>query len=160
MQTIVDEAWRGVRTLSHTIHPRVLDDLGLAAALEWLARRTREQSGITTAVSATVDGAPPVAVASVLYRVAQEAIRNAVRHASPTQIAISLEATNRVARLIVSDDGCGFDVRAAEAARPGMGLFIMRERLDLVHGQLEITSDPGGGTDVRAAVPLTTPAAS
>lgn len=160
MQSIVDETWRDVRTLSHTIHPRVLDDLGLTAALEWLARRTREETGIAASVSAVVTGAPPVSAASVLYRVAQEAVRNAVRHANPTHIEINLAADDEVARLVIADDGCGFDVHAGERARSGMGLFIMRERLELLHGQLEITSRPGAGTKVQAAVPLTTHMAS
>jgi signal transduction histidine kinase len=160
MQAIVDETWRDVRTLSHTIHPRVLDDLGLAAALELLGRRTHEQAGIRTTVRAAGGATVPVVPASVLYRVAQESVRNAVRHAGATHIAIDLEADERTARLTVSDDGCGFDAPAAEAHRPGMGLFIMRERVDLVRGQLEIVSETARGTQIRATVPLTPPAAS
>jgi len=100
--------------------------------------------------------AVPAVTASVLYRVAQESVRNAVRHANATTITIDLRVESEVARLGVSDDGCGFDVPMAEAQRPGMGLFIMRERVDLVGGHLEIASQVGRGTVVRAAVPLST----
>ena len=157
MQNIVDETWRDVRTLSHTIHPRVLDDLGLQAALELLARRTREQSGLITSAHATGTVAVPAVTASILYRVAQESVRNAVRHAHATEITIDLRVESEVARLCVADDGCGFDVPTAAAERPGMGLFVMRERVDLVRGQLEIASQVGRGTVVRAAVPFGTP---
>ena len=160
MHAIVDETWRDVRTLSHTIHPRVLDDLGLAAALELLGRRTHEQAGIRTTVRAPGGAAVPVVAASVLYRVAQESVRNAVRHSSATTITIELDVDETAARLTVSDDGCGFDARAAEAHRPGMGLFIMRERVDLVRGQLEIISQATDGTQIRAAVPLASPVVS
>lgn len=157
MQTIVDETWRDVRALSHTIHPRVLDDLGLPAALEWLARLTRDQADIEIKVSADAKGAAlPLSAASVLYRVAQESVRNAVRHANPRQISITLWADPAATRLTVSDDGHGFDMAAAAKARSGMGIFIMRERIELVDGRLEISSQPGYGTSIRAAVPLGT----
>ena len=82
IRTIAASALEEVRVLSHTVHPRVLDDLGLVAALEWLARRTRAASGVDIEVNAPADSAPyavPSAAASVLYRVGQEALANAVR---------------------------------------------------------------------------------
>jgi signal transduction histidine kinase len=157
MHEIVREALSEVRTLSHNVHPRVLDDLGLVAALEFLVRRTREQSGIPSRVHSDVRVAVPVPVASVLYRVAQEALRNATRHARPTTLAVDIAALDGVARLVVQDDGSGFDVGAAEAERRGMGLFVMRERLALVDGTLVIESVPGSGTTIRADVPLDPP---
>jgi signal transduction histidine kinase len=93
-------------------------------------------------------------VASVLYRVAQEAVRNAVRHAAPAVIQITIVGDDTSARLEVSDDGCGFDLAAAHARRDGMGIFIMRERVALVDGELDISPRPGGGTAIRATVPL------
>jgi signal transduction histidine kinase len=159
MREIVVEALAEVRTLSHNVHPRVLDDLGLVAALEFLARRTREQSGIRTHVISDVDGAVPLPVASVLYRVAQEAVRNAVRHARPADLRVRLTSDGAAAVLEVVDDGPGFDVDAALARRDGMGLFVMRERLALIGGRLDVVSRPGAGTAVRASAPLSeTPA--
>jgi signal transduction histidine kinase len=153
MHEIVTEALREVRTLSHTVHPRVLDDLGLVAALEALARRAREPNGLVTRVHASVDRPVPGPVASVLYRVAQEALRNAARHAQASAVDVRVTADGRTVRLVVADDGVGFDVPAAEAARTGLGLFVMRERLSLVDGVLVIDSEPGAGTRLTATVP-------
>jgi signal transduction histidine kinase len=154
MREIVVDALAEVRTLSHNVHPRVLDDLGLVAALEFLARRTREGSGVAVRVTSDVEAAVPAPVASVLYRVAQEAVRNAVRHGQPRDLRVTVAADADEARLEVEDDGVGFDVGAAEAARAGMGLFLMRERLALIGGRLEIQSAPGQGTRVRATAPM------
>jgi len=157
IRTIAGSALEEVRVLSHTVHPRVLDDLGLVAALEWLARRTRAASGVEIEVNAPADSAPysvPSAAASVLYRVAQEALANAVRHAKPKSVRLMVVATPERASLEVADDGVGFDVEEAEHRRPGMGLFSMRERVSLVDGQLEIVSSVGAGTRVTASIPL------
>ena len=89
-------------------------------------------------------------VASVLYRVAQEAVRNAVRHARASDVTVRVAVSPGEAVLTVRDDGAGFDVAQAEAARRGMGLFVMRERLALIHGTLDIASAPGRGTTVLA----------
>lgn len=150
MREIVVESLAEVRTLSHNVHPRVLDDLGLVAALEFLARRTRQQSGLAVHMTSDAQLEPPMAVASVLYRVAQEALRNAVRHARARDVTVRIGVTSHEAVLAVHDDGIGFDIAAAEAARRGMGLFVMRERLALIAGTLEITSSPGRGTMVLA----------
>jgi len=147
-----------VRVLSHTVHPRVLDDLGLSAALEWLVRRTRAASGLDIEVAASDESAPypvPPSAASVLYRVAQEALTNAVRHSRAAKVRVSLDATPQRAVLEVMDDGVGFDLDEAERRRPGMGLFSMRERAALVDGTLEIVSSAGAGTRVIASIPLT-----
>ncbi len=145
-----------VRTLSHAVYPRVLDDLGLRAALEWLARRTRERGAIDVDVVSDVKAPVPSAAASVLYGVAQEALRNAERHAGAGAVRVQLREDARSATIVIEDDGCGFDVAEAESRRPGMGLFTMRERVALVEGRLAIESTPGEGTRVTAVVPLAT----
>jgi len=144
-----------VRLLASSVHPRVLDDLGLAAALEWIARQTREQEGLDVEVRADQQAQVPALPASVLYRVAQESLRNAVRHAQAGRVELSLRCTPESASLEVRDDGRGFDVRRAEERRPGMGLFSMRERVGLVNGALTVDSAPGRGTRILATVPLT-----
>jgi signal transduction histidine kinase len=155
VRDMVAEALEEVRSLSHTIHPRVLDDLGLAAALSWLTRQTREQESLDAEAFAD-DGAPiPRLEATVLYRVAQESLRNAVRHAHAHRVEVWLRRTPTTATLEVVDDGRGFDVRRAEERRPGMGLFSMRERVGLANGTLAVESAPGRGTRVVATVPLT-----
>jgi signal transduction histidine kinase len=106
-------------------------------------------------VTSGASEAIPRAAASSLYRVAQVALRNAVRHGSPRAVRVTLSADATAARLRIADDGRGFDVQEAESRRPGMGLFSMRERIALVNGTLAITSAPGQGTVIEATVPLT-----
>jgi signal transduction histidine kinase len=154
MHDVAKQALAEVRTLSHTMHPRVLDDLGLVTAVEHLARRTREQARLRVWVTSAEEAPVPRVVASVLYRVAQEALGNAVRHAQAGEVFIALRSTDREITLEVRDNGVGFDVAAAEASMRGLGLFSMRERLGLVDGGLTITSTPGAGTTVRATIYL------
>jgi signal transduction histidine kinase len=155
LRELAAEALEEVRSLSHTMHPRILDDLGLAAALEWLGRQTCTQTSLDVQVCADDAGAPiPAPLASALYRVAQEALRNAVRHAGAEHVDLRLRQEAGAAVLEVADDGQGFDVERAEERRPGMGLFSMRERVALVNGRLAVTSAKGHGTLVVATVPL------
>ena len=155
VKEMAGSALEEVRTLSHRVHPRVLDDLGLVAAVRWLARQARDSAGVEVTVDALGKTETITApVASVLYRVAQEALTNAVRHAAPTSVAIAVQVDAATATLEVADDGCGFDLAEAEARRPGMGLFSMRERVSLVDGQLDVVSSLGAGTRVVARVPL------
>jgi signal transduction histidine kinase len=151
------EALEEIRTLSHTIYPRVLEDLGLHAALDWLARRTRETSSLEVGVTLRGAGSVPATIASGLYRVAQEALLNAVRHASATTVELRLDVEPEYVSLEIEDDGNGFVVRDGEARRPGMGIFSMRERVALVDGVLDIDSAPGRGCCVRAHIPLDEP---
>ncbi|MEO8944986.1 MAG: ATP-binding protein, partial [Gemmatimonadaceae bacterium] len=104
-----------------------------------------------------VDGSDerlPAVARSVLYRVAQEAVSNARRHASPTTIGIRLRLTRDTASLEVLDDGKGFELASASGPRAGIGLFTMQERVSLVDGEFLIDSSPGAGTRVRASIPL------
>jgi signal transduction histidine kinase len=142
-----------VRLLASSVHPRVLDDLGIVAAVKKLARDTARSSGVPVRVHApdTID--VPQAIASVLYRVAQESVRNASTHAGATSIDITLQRTPELVAVEVVDNGQGFDVDEAVRRRPGMGLFTMRERVSLVDGTFEIRSDDRG-TTVAAAIPL------
>ena len=155
LRTLASEALEEVRSLSHTMHPRVLDDLGLPAALEWLVRQTGEQSAIDVHV-ATVELDPPLSPyrAAALYRIAQEAIRNVLRHSQARHLDVRLRKDGESAVLEIIDDGHGFDVARAEARRPGMGLFSMRERVGLVGGSLSVRSAHGDGTVILATVPL------
>jgi two-component system, NarL family, sensor kinase len=150
-----------VRLLSITMHPRVLDDLGLPAALKHLAREMKRNGEIEFHVDAPAS-TPMLARehASVLYRVAQEAVVNAVRHGGPSSVWIRLDVEGGDATLEVSDDGSGFDSTVVSRDAAGLGIFSMRERAALVGGSFELTSRPGAGTRVRATVPSTSPAIS
>jgi signal transduction histidine kinase len=156
VKQLTSEVLEEVRMLAHTMHPRVLDDLGLPAALRNLVREAQLRTSAVLEVE--VDDAAralPSATASVLYRVAQESVANAIAYAGATAIRVRLSLTDARATLEVHDDGSGFDVDAAASRRPGMGLFSMRERVGLASGRFTIDSSPGRGTLVRADVPLT-----
>jgi signal transduction histidine kinase len=142
-----------VRLLASSVHPRVLDDLGIVAAVKKLARDTTRASSVEVKVTAPDAIEIPHAIASVLYRVAQEAVRNAATHAFARSIRITLQTGEGVVAIEVADDGAGFDVTDAMRRRPGMGLFTMRERVSLVDGTFEIRSD-SRGTTVAATVPI------
>lgn len=155
------DALEEVRLLSTTVHPRVLDDLGLPAALNHLARESGRRSGIGIGVDAPA-AAPmlPRDRASVLYRVAQEAVANSLRHGSPTVVRIRLAIDDRSATLEVTDDGSGFDAQTTARNAPGLGIFSMRERAALVDGTFELVSRPGAGTRVSVSVPIVVTAGS
>jgi hypothetical protein len=97
----------------------------------------------------------PADIALCLFRVLQEALRNAVRHSAARRFAVSLQGTADALSLTVRDDGRGFDAESAAHDR-GLGLTSMRERLKLVAGELSIESKPGKGTTIMARVPLAT----
>jgi signal transduction histidine kinase len=154
LRQLVSSALEETRTLSHLLYPQVLDDLGLVAAIEWLARQARESSSVDVFVESDVRGEISRTAASVLYRVAQEALRNALTHAAASAVTLRVEADDDWATMEVVDDGDGFDVSDAENRRPGMGLFAMRERVSLVDGTVDFHSVIGRGTRVSATVPL------
>lgn len=155
MQTIVGDALVEVRGLAHGLHPRVLDDLGLFAALEQLARQTRVGREVEIVVHKNVEGRVPPTQSAVLYRVAQEALHNAVKHSEATRIDIRLTCARGFAEVRVCDNGCGFEPgKASSGDRPGMGLFVMEERVSLASGAFSVVSTLGQGTEVTGRVPV------
>jgi signal transduction histidine kinase len=139
------------QALSRELHPSIVEDLGLAAAADALCTGVahREKTAIRFLQSGA-DDALPRDRAVCLYRVLQEGLRNATRHARATQVTVTLDFGERDASLRVEDDGVGFE--AGKAGR-GLGLSSMRERVALVEGQLRLHSRPGEGTEVVARVP-------
>ena len=152
VQAIVSDALSEVRGLAQGLHPRVLDDLGLTAAIEQLARHARA-GGSQVTVSSSVQVPPSQVVASVLYRVVQEALANAVKHSHATAIHVDVAADAASARVRVTDDGCGFHRDQVAQQSDGMGLFAMNERVLLVDGSFDIRTQPGAGTQVSARIP-------
>lgn len=156
MRELAGDVLEEVRSMAHAMHPNVLDDLGLASALEWLTRKTEEHTAleIDLAADAALDAsALPREAAAALYRVAQESIRNIERHSGAHVVHIALRQRADYVSLDIADDGRGFDLQEATTRRPGMGLFAMRERLGLVDGSLEVDTAPGRGTRIHASVP-------
>ncbi|HTJ77237.1 MAG TPA: sensor histidine kinase [Acidimicrobiales bacterium] len=133
------------------LRPFVLDDLGLAPGLESLARSL---TGLEVDVDVEPVSLPPH-VEVALYRIAQEALQNVVKHAEASAVAVQLRAMDGEVRLVVSDDGRGFEEDPATApAVHGYGLVGMRERAELIGATLTIASRPGTGTRLDVTVPL------
>jgi len=95
----------------------------------------------------------PVERAAVLYRVAQESVRNALRHANASRIVVRLDGTAAGFTLVVEDDGVGFDLAQQRLGASGLGLFTARERVSLAQGRFDLVTRPGGGTTVTASIP-------
>jgi two-component system CheB/CheR fusion protein len=143
-----------VRQISHRLHPAILDDLGLLAALKALVEEFGEREAMpATFSSINVSESIPTNVASVLYRITQEALRNVSKHAGKTHVKVILEGNENLLSLQVVDLGLGFD-QEAELAREGLGLISMTERARQIHGEFHIKSSLGKGTTVTVSVPM------
>jgi two-component system sensor histidine kinase UhpB len=149
------EAARGslddVRRIARELRPEALDDLGLASALNTLATRVARDAGVHVDRRLSGDTGLSADAELVVYRVAQEALTNIARHAGARRVELVLERRGPVTRLLVRDDGGGFD--PARVPR-GSGIRGMRERAVLVGGRLLLDSAPGRGTQVRLEVPV------
>ena len=143
-----------VRHLAYQFHPSILDDLGLPVALQRLvddcAARSRLEIGLDISVTPQ---AIPQAVATCLYRIAQECLANVMKHARATRVNVSLASTPDAINLTVQDDGVGFDTQNAVDNPRGLGLVSMAERVRLVHGTVTIDSVPQRGTRLSINVP-------
>jgi two-component system sensor histidine kinase UhpB len=146
------------RELSRLLRPPVLDDLGLPAALSWLARTLEQRTGLH--VELALDGLEERLdpdLETLVFRLVQEALTNVLRHAAVDRATVAVSLAGGLLALQVADRGQGFDAGAALAGREtatGSGLRGMRDRLELFGGRLELTSAPGEGTLVSAMVPL------
>lgn len=158
---ILDTLIQQVRSLSLDLRPAVLDDLGLAAALEWYCERIGRRSGLAIQVVAGLgDRTVPPEVATACFRVAQEALSNVVKHAHAAGVTVTLGIQDEMLVLSVYDDGAGFDVtarRAGATAGASLGLISMVERAELAGGWADISSS-ATGTEVWACFPLARPA--
>jgi two-component system sensor histidine kinase UhpB len=146
LAAIVQDSLQDVRRISRELRPEALDDLGLINALIALCSRVGEQSGIRVRrrlQTPPVDLSPDVELA--IYRIAQEALTNAMRHSDASEVDVSLAQENGEVVLRVRDDGRGLPERVAE----GGGLAGMRERAMLIGGELTVDSPSEGGVEVR-----------
>lgn len=152
VRELVDRIAADLRRVSHGLHPASLDLLGLGPAIRQLCADFSER--LSTAVTCEVDEMPrdlDRALAICLYRVAQECLRNILKHSHAAHARVHLSCTGREIRLEIADDGPGFD-REAASRTGGLGLASMEERLRLVGGTFAMTSAPGRGTQVQAIV--------
>jgi signal transduction histidine kinase len=148
-----------VQDLALRLRPRLLDDLGLVAALrhDLGEFRDRYQMLVDLQVVGLEDGRLPARVETALYRIAQQALVNVARHSHAQSVGVLLEDRGSLVVLIVEDDGIGFDVEevmGSHVLQTNLGLYGMRERASLLGGRLTVESTLGVGTSVFAEIPL------
>jgi two-component system, chemotaxis family, CheB/CheR fusion protein len=150
----IGELTEEVRKLSHRLHPSVIDDLGIAPALRSLLEdfREREQM-IGTFTAHDVPAAIPNHIATGIYRITQEALRNVAKHAGKAHVKVLLRGSPGSLRLQISDSGMGFNV---EEHRSGLGFINMEERARMMEGTFQVESEIGEGTRVMVEIPLRT----
>jgi two-component system sensor histidine kinase UhpB len=154
-----DAVLEKLRHLALDLRPPQLDQLGLEDALTWLAQRQHVTTGleIKCKFAGLENRRPPPEMESTCYRIAQEALNNAARHANAKNVLVSVDCDGRLLKLVIRDDGVGFDEEAARrrVLKTGsMGLIGMEERAQLAGGRLKVRSVRGGGTTVSAIFPL------
>jgi signal transduction histidine kinase len=154
LREVLDRVEAQLRRLARELRPTILDDLGLAPALEWLAQGLAERRDVTVTIDAPERRLAPE-VETALYRIVQEALTNAVRHARPRRIAVEVREEGPRIRAVVWDDGRGFDAAAALARRGdrGLGLIGIRERAQALGGTVDIRSTPDQGTEISVVIP-------
>jgi signal transduction histidine kinase len=137
--------------LINDLRPAALERLGLAGALEALAEETAARGGIEVEAKVDLAGEPGGDEERIVYRLVQEALTTAVKHAEASRVEVSVQGGDDEIRIAIHDDGCGFDLSLATGGR---GLTGMRERIELFGGTIEVGSEPGKGTEITATVPL------
>jgi PAS domain S-box-containing protein len=148
----IDQTIAAVRRISSELRPLVLDDLGFAAAAAWYVDQFTSRTGLSVTLSLPESELPQGSpVATALFRLLQESLTNVARHAQASHVNIRLAHGDGYWRLSIQDDGRGFD--PSRKRRSGIGLIGMRERVQILQGNLSIVTAPGGGTLVEASVP-------
>jgi signal transduction histidine kinase len=140
-----------LRNLITELRPAELDELGLESALESLAHRREEQTGMRVSMDIDLDGRLDATAEATLYRLVQEALSNAAKHARADRVDVRLTALPGSVELVVSDNGHGFD---PSQSTTGFGLLGMRERVELGRGTLELESTPDSGTTLHVTLPV------
>jgi signal transduction histidine kinase len=151
----IDQLLRSLHEIATRVRPRVLDDLGLQDAVESLLEEYQRRTGIT--VEAQLDfhrRKIPATVGENVYRVLQEALANVATHAQTDEVEVMMKTTEDLLRMTVRDPGTGFDADL-EAGSSRLGILGMRERVELLNGELDLQSRPGEGTQIMISVPLT-----
>jgi two-component system sensor histidine kinase UhpB len=155
---LCEQTLEGVRKIIFDLRPTLLDDLGLASAVHWYAQHTLEPAGIACQFDLVDNfGRLPPTLETTIFRIAQEAITNIVRHSNAKQVFIQLarEGSNLV--FAVQDNGHGFDLKTFQNrsdSSPHWGLFGVRERVDMLNGDFRLESQVGEGTTLRVDIPL------
>jgi signal transduction histidine kinase len=155
IKDLLNEVEKHLRRYSHELRPTILDDLGWIPAVRFLADGVSKRANLPIHIEATVSGRLPTATETTLYRIVQEALTNAVKHAKASNVWIRAWREDFTQCCSIRDDGAGFKMRRGHGApRKGLGLVAMRERVSAVGGTLQIESRLGHGTEVSIRLPL------
>lgn len=156
----VNELMERVRQLSVSLRPQMLDDLGLLTALEWHFKRYAKQTGIHVRFRHTpVVGRLPAQLETAAFRIVQEALTNVARHAAVKEVTVRLWLNEERLGLQIEDQGAGFDAAKALASRQSSGLAGMRERAEMLAGEMTVEASPGAGARLTVELPLADAAA-
>jgi len=151
IRELVESSVAMVRNMALLLRPSMLDDLGLPAALEWLAHQVSRSTGVRIGIVADEFPADvPEEHKTCVYRVVQEALNNVCRHARASSVQIALQAVDGGFSVTIRDDGRGFRC----PGKGGLGLIGMQERVESLGGHLTVVSEPGKGATVAAFLPL------
>ena len=154
LSSMIDETVRTVRRIATDLRPALLDDFGLAAAIEWQLQEFAKRSGLDCQFDSQLDDLEWDADASTgVFRAFQETLTNVARHAEARQVRVTLAPVGELMELRVEDDGRGITTGDL-AGLKSLGLAGMRERIEALHGRLVINGTPGAGTKVVLQVPL------
>jgi signal transduction histidine kinase len=156
IKEMLNQVEKHLRRYSHELRPTILDDLGWIPAIRFLAEGISKRADLPIHIDAAVSGRPPSTIETTLYRIVQEALTNAVKHAKASNVWIRAWRENLVLCCSIRDDGGGFDSSQAHAARgrKGLGLIAMQERVTAIGGTLHIESRPRHGTELSIRLPL------
>lgn len=156
IKEMLNQVEKHLRRYSHELRPTILDDLGWIPAIRFLADGISKRANLPIHIEATVSGRLPSAVETALYRIVQEGLTNAVKHAKASGVWIRAWKENYALCCSVRDDGLGFDSSQLhmQTGRKGLGLVAMRERASAIGGTLRIESRPDHGTELSIRLPL------
>jgi signal transduction histidine kinase len=151
------QTYQGVKRYAQALRPGILDDLGLVAAIKWLAEEIQELSGV--GIQVKIGAIPPLAQETqlVLFRIVQEALNNIHRHSGASEASVIVECQGVEIRVTINDNGRGFELprQLSEFAGQGkLGLTGMWERAQLIGGEIEVSSQMGKGTTIIVRAPI------
>jgi signal transduction histidine kinase len=152
----LDQVEEQLRRLSHELRPMILEDMGLAAALRYLAEGVAIRAGIPVTVECKDPAGLSPTTQSALYRIIQQALANVAKHAHATHASVHVTMEPRSVECTIADDGIGFKLSATTreaSVERGLGLVGMRERADALGGTFEVSSAPGKGTRIKITIP-------
>ena len=156
IKELLTEVEKHLRRYSHELRPTILDDLGWVPAIRFLADGVSKRANLPIHIDATVSERLLSAIETTLYRIVQEALTNAVKHAKAGNVWIRARRENALLCCSIRDDGAGFDIRQVQETpqRKGLGLIAMQERVTAIGGTMQIDSGPGHGTILSIRIPL------